>query len=748
MVSRTRILLLLAIGTALMVGLASCSSDDDNGTTPSTDGVVSGTVVDDTNLAPVVGATVSLEAASPKSPVAASAVNTDAYGRFRLSGVPAGNYDLLVDARTVYPQTGNTDIHYIRIRLSGIAVTAGQERVIAQPVFMPHIDETLATTITGTAPADVGSVDIVGFNMHIGTGAATFPDGTHAGELFVVEVPVDGSPVQLPDRMAPDLLFRVIPEGTTFSPAATITLPNRQGLPASRQLDILEFGPADGTTTLAARGQVSLDGERIEGIAGTGEGGLTSASLYGIACDAHTVTGHIQLVSGGPVAGAHVELLSTSATITGQRMVVPGATATSDAQGNFTIAGVRACLIYVRATYSGASGAGVAQTMLPIQAEADGTTDAGTLVMEIEAGTVAFDIAGTVRFTNGSPAAGIVVQVIGFESPCPELATAGSPGGLPSPAAVAPPYAISDGVGEYRIAGVVAPPDVRFGLISYLESETALLYGASIGTTPALGQNGATVTVNPVVCNPQEVYATCAVGTWSLSGSQLSLVPAPITLQCSQDFGPGEIVVEVLSLVDGVATIAVTETENCIETTHTETFDRAIAGGPTGLSPANFAGVYWRTAQDPPDPGASPMVVAFLANGTFALLEDGNNGMEAGIYSSTGGVLDAEPIFSDGSAEPVQFPYTVSGNTLTITQGEDDIVFTRCSGTSGAALQGMWTNYDPEFNAITQVILGAGEYAVQNIDLTLGASAKAAPHSWRSLDRQLRLAQLGLIGRR
>jgi hypothetical protein len=229
-----------------------------------------------------------------------------------------------------------------------------------------------------------------------------------------------------------------------------------------------------------------------------------------------------------------------------------------------------------------------------------------------------------------------------------------------------------------------------------------------------------------------------------------------LSQQCTTGFGPGQIQVVVQGLVEGVATIEVEEMENCEPVSHTEIFDRVIEGGPTGVTAANFAGIYWRTGQDPPDPEAGAMVVAFLGNNTFALLEEDFADLEAGTYTAAGGMLSVHPVYSNhGEQVDQEFAYVVSGNTLTIQQGEESLVFQRCSGTSGSGLQGVWTAFNEVEQVITQVVIGTTEYAVMNVGMVVnmttpaaGANAGTTLRTWHSFEDRMLLARLGLLGTR
>jgi hypothetical protein len=98
---------------------------------------------------------------------------------------------------------------------------------------------------------------------------------TAPGPLSLTEVPLDRTPVPLPDGLHPDLAIMVQPTSVFFSLdfPTTLTLPNRAGWPAGTAMDLWELD-VDGVFRIIDNAEVSPDGTKIGTIVHTG------SSLY------------------------------------------------------------------------------------------------------------------------------------------------------------------------------------------------------------------------------------------------------------------------------------------------------------------------------------------------------------------------------------------------------------------------------------------------------------------------------------
>ena len=683
MLKRPIVIGLLAASSILALGGCEEDSDSPGDTMPGdvTMGDLRGAVLDNRTLEPIVGATVTAHTTDERRAALHGAASTDAAGRFLVEDLPVGDYDLIVDATGIFPEDGNDDIHYTDIVLHA-TVVAGAVVDIEHPVFLPRIDESRATQVDVGAPASVQPVDLPGLAMDIEADAATFPNGEGMGRVSIVDIPIDRAPMSMPPATAPALLISIQPAGTTFDPPAQLRLPNAEGLPAGYQLDILSMDPDDGEFKLAARGQVSQDGQTIEPIPGTGAGGITAASWHAPICDAHVVTGRVVDAKGTPVAGATVKILSGFNSATGRPVEVPGGRGVTGADGTYSIPDVRVCEIRIEVVASGSGGTGVGRFDDGLFADTDGTTDVPDIVVNLASGIVAYTLEGFVRFTDDTVVPG--AQVFFF----------GQGRGLQS--------AVADAAGQYTLSDILGFPGEDGFVASSSPDESAL--GQAIYTVPS---SSGTVMVDVTLCTEDDFLNTCPVTDWELDGTDL-ILQAIGALPCTGDFDDTP-EIEVLGLTNGVMQIMVQDNDG----DETLTFERVGGSGPSGISSANLVGVYRQTAAEPPSDDIR--LISLFANGDFGVVDtsddDDPGDYEAGTYTTSGNQITVTPTYSsDGPLDdPFTATFTANSTTFTVDDGKEVQTFTRCESTAGSGIQGLWLSVsDDEANVL---MIGDGEWA-------------------------------------
>lgn len=178
---------------------------------------------------PLVGVTVSIEGTSRQS-------ETDEKGYFALTETPVGSVHLLIDGSTITNYAGEfptLSFHPVLI--------AGIENTLSQPVYMVKLSDTNQAFVSETQDAVVTMAEFPGYKLEIAANSATFPDGSKQGIVSISPVNTNRVPMAPPNGMQPQLAVTIQPSGTRFDPPAKITLPNLDGLPAGKQVDMYSF---------------------------------------------------------------------------------------------------------------------------------------------------------------------------------------------------------------------------------------------------------------------------------------------------------------------------------------------------------------------------------------------------------------------------------------------------------------------------------------------------------------------------
>jgi len=212
---------------------------------------------------PVEGATVSL--------LSGGSAVTDANGLFTLTAAAAGDQVVAIDASTANAAP------------DGSAYAGLQESVLIfaevinnrDPFYLARVDAAGCAQVFAGSPTTVQNASL-GVALAVDADAAFNADASaFTGELCLSDYPAAVPLAALPDFVSPCQLVSIEPAGVTFDPAAAVTLPNLDGLPAGTPVDIWALDPDSGLFAIVGAGAVNPGGADIA----TTAGGIATAGI-------------------------------------------------------------------------------------------------------------------------------------------------------------------------------------------------------------------------------------------------------------------------------------------------------------------------------------------------------------------------------------------------------------------------------------------------------------------------------------
>ncbi|MFO0905215.1 MAG: RHS repeat-associated core domain-containing protein [Pirellulales bacterium] len=148
-------------------------------------------------------------------------------------------------------------------------VYAGYENQIVRPIYLPVLDVENGTPINPTMNALVDTPALPGVSVFVAAGTLMNQQGSpFTGVLSITEVPVDLTPIALPEDLHPDLVVTIQPGDMVFASPAPMTFPNSSGWAPGTQMDLWSINPATGQFDDVGDMVVSADGLSITTVSG------------------------------------------------------------------------------------------------------------------------------------------------------------------------------------------------------------------------------------------------------------------------------------------------------------------------------------------------------------------------------------------------------------------------------------------------------------------------------------------------
>ncbi len=217
---------------------------------------ISGVVLDNSNQ-PVTGATIRILGT-------ALTTVTDTQGLFQVVAAPVGSVTLVVDGSTVqsagsWPQ--------LELNLTTIP---GRNNSLRMPVYLLPLNLASGVAVDETHGGTLTLPQLPGFALTIQPGSVTFPGGGHSGTVSVTVVHSDKVPMVPNFGQQPRLIVTIQPAGAQFSPPATLSMPNVEGMPAGKVIEFYSFDHDLGHFVSIGPGTVSDDSTVVTSNVGVG----------------------------------------------------------------------------------------------------------------------------------------------------------------------------------------------------------------------------------------------------------------------------------------------------------------------------------------------------------------------------------------------------------------------------------------------------------------------------------------------
>jgi len=217
---------------------------------------ITGVVLDNTQT-PVPGVSLRIDGSTVVQ-------QSDAQGRFILSGVPVGYVKLFVDGSTSTRAGTWPTLEFPMYTI------AGRDNEIGMPVYLLPIDIARGLSVDDTHGGTLTLPELPGFSLTIGAGTATFPGGGRTGTVSATLVHADKMPMLPTGGQQPRFVVTIQPPGVHFDPPAPINFPNVDGLAPGNIAEMFSFDHDLGQFVTIGTGTVSDDGSTLRSDVGVG----------------------------------------------------------------------------------------------------------------------------------------------------------------------------------------------------------------------------------------------------------------------------------------------------------------------------------------------------------------------------------------------------------------------------------------------------------------------------------------------
>ena len=164
---------------------------------------------------------------------------TDASGTFAIANPALGDQTITIDGRSV-PEEITQGQRAFSVITMNVSLGNEQKNIIERTIYLApkYLDGTEVEVVTGSETI-VSSPYAPGVEIEIPANAATFPGGSKAGTINMLQIPAAKTSVELLEMAEPTNVYALEPSGLKFNQPVKLTLPNTNEFPEGTELVIL-----------------------------------------------------------------------------------------------------------------------------------------------------------------------------------------------------------------------------------------------------------------------------------------------------------------------------------------------------------------------------------------------------------------------------------------------------------------------------------------------------------------------------